>query len=131
MGVELDKKNSIVTMPSWLQEIIKLPLTESELHIWKLVKVGGVVNGLHCDGNSSRSLPDVVPVHVGHPVQLLDVFDVLNPLIRTFTKPVEMIINKKNNMNTLNYCARTFELFSLPFSRWEPRVEIRGSVSSS
>ena len=81
-------------MPRWLQEIIKLPLTESELHIWKLIKVGGVVNGLHSDGNRSRSLPDVVPVHVGHPVQLLDVFNILNPLIRTFTKPVEEIINK-------------------------------------
>ena len=82
-------------MPRWLQEIIKLPLTESELHIGKLIKVGGVVYGLHCDGNGRRSLPDVVPVHVGHPVQLLDVFDVLNPLIRTFTKPVKMIINIK------------------------------------
>ena len=81
-------------MPRWLQEIIKLPLTESELHIWKLIKVGGVINGFHSDGNGSRPLPDVVPVHVGHPVQLLDVFNILNPLIRTFTKPVEEIINK-------------------------------------
>ena len=92
-------------MPRWLQEIIKLPLTESELHIWKLIKVGGVVNGLHCDGNSSRSLPDVVPVHVGHPVQLLDVFKILNPLIRTFTKPVEMIINKKQPEHMELFCT--------------------------
>ena len=82
-------------MPRWLQEIIKLPLTESELHIWKLIKVGGVINGLYSDWDGGRSLSDVVPVNVGHPVQLLDVFKILNPLIRTFTKPVEMIINKK------------------------------------
>ena len=118
-------------MPRWLQEIIKLPLTESELHIWKLIKVGGVINGLDRDGDGSRPLSDVVPVDVGHPVHLLDVFNILNPLIGTFTKPVEMIINKKNNLNTWNYSARTFELFSSPFSRWEPQVETPGSVSSS
>ena len=70
-------------------------LTESKLHIRKLVKVGGVIDGSDSDGDGGGTLPDVVPVHVGHPVQLLDVFKILNPLIRTFTKPVKMIINIK------------------------------------
>ena len=61
-------------------------LTESELHVRKLVKVGGVVYGSDSDGDGGRTLPDVVPVHVGEPVQLLHVLYVLNSLVSTFTQ---------------------------------------------
>ena len=61
-------------------------LTEFKLHIRKLVKVGGVVYRSDSDGDGGRTLPDVVPVHVGEPVQLLHVLYVLNSLVSTFTQ---------------------------------------------
>ena len=61
-------------------------LTESKLHIRKLVKVGGVIDGSDSDGDGGGTLPDVVPVNVGEPVQLLHVLYVLNSLVSTFTQ---------------------------------------------
>ena len=61
-------------------------LTESNLHVGKLVKVGGVVDGSDSDGDGGGTLPDVVPVNVGEPVQLLHVLYVLNSLVSTFTQ---------------------------------------------
>ena len=61
-------------------------LTESELHVRKLVKVGGVIDGSDSDGDGGGTLPDVVPVNVGEPVQLLHVLYVLNSLVSTFTQ---------------------------------------------
>ena len=70
----------------FIQDRVYCVLTESELHIRKLVKVGGVIYRSDSDGNGGRTLPDVVPVHVGEPVQLLHVLYVLNSLVSTFTQ---------------------------------------------
>ena len=70
----------------FIQDRVYCVLTESELHIRKLVKVGGVVYRSDSDGDGGRTLPDVVPVHVGEPVQLLHVLYVLNSLVSTFTQ---------------------------------------------
>ena len=70
----------------FIQDRVYCVLTESELHIRKLVKVGGVIYRSDSDGDGGRTLPDVVPVHVGEPVQLLEIIQTLDPCLHAVTQ---------------------------------------------
>ena len=61
-------------------------LTELELNIREVIKVGGVINGLDSDWDSSRSLSDMIPVHICEPTQLLHVFNISHSLVSALTK---------------------------------------------
>ena len=84
---------SIIPLSALIRKsLMKNILTEFQLDIRKLIKVAGVINGSDSDGDGSGPLPDVLPVHVGKPVELFHLLYVLYSLISTLTQSkIDMI----------------------------------------
>ena len=82
---------SVLIRKSWM----KNTLTEFQLHIRELVKVARIIDGSDSDGDGGGPLPDVLPVHVGKPVELFHLFYVLYSLISTFTQSKKDMIRLK------------------------------------
>ena len=70
--------------------ITKKRLTDFEIDIWEVIKVGGIIDGLDFHGDSGGSLSDVGPVDPLEPGQRLDVFKVTDPLVHLITEPVKI-----------------------------------------